>query len=122
MKKIYKKTNESLSLVGYLLSDTEFPRQAKSIVGQNLNNYNSYTHAGFYYAGGSNNCTNKPSEVDAFGLQILRTADGYIQQILYASNNSKGNVYVRSYDGGTWSSWKQLGYSDEDLEYQTIDL
>ena len=98
----------------------QVPKNATRVSsGYDLNNYNSTTHCGWYYAGGSNNCLSKPSGVDAFGLQIVRNADGYIMQILYASNNNKNDIYTRVYGGGNWSGWEKLAQSG-DLTWSNI--
>ncbi len=98
----------------------QVPKNATRVnSGYDLNNYNSSTHCGYYYAGGSNNCLSKPSGVDAFGLQIVKNADGYIMQILYASNNSKNDIYTRVYGGGAWTGWEKLAQSG-DLTWSNI--
>ena len=43
--------------------------------GTDLNTY-TYHKAGWYYASGGNNCRNRPSGIDAFGLEVLRSAEG----------------------------------------------
>lgn len=92
----------------------QVPKNATRVnSGYDLNNYNSSTHCGYYYAGGSNNCLSKPSGVDAFGLQVVKNADGYIMQILYASNNSKNDIYTRVYGGGAWTGWEKLAQSGD---------
>ena len=77
---------------------------------QNLNDLNSYTDSGTYYAQGGNKVTNKPSGIDAFGLSIVRTASGYVTQTLYPAN-SAANIdvpYIRTYQSGAWTAWSQF--------------
>lgn len=75
-----------------------------SLTNQDLNSIDRF---GTYYAGGSNTVTNKPSGVDAFGMQVLKSASGWITQVLYASNNQE-RIYIRY--GGTerWGAWIEL--------------
>ena len=79
------------------------------LTNQNLNNYNTEALCGYYYAGGSNNVTNKPSGVDAFGLWVLRTASGYFTQELYGSNNNLNKCYMRTWTSNAWTSWVEKG-------------
>ena len=114
--KLNSKANSSHTHTMANISDlkNQVPKNATRVSsGYDLNNYNSSTHCGYYYAGGSNNCLSKPSGVDAFGLQIVKNADGYIMQILYASNNSKNDIYTRVYGGGAWTGWEKLAQSGD---------
>ena len=90
---------------------------------QNLDDLNSYTDSGTYYAQGGNKVTNKPSGIDAFGLSIIRTASGYVTQTLYPAN-SASNIdvpYIRTYQAGTWTTWSQfLTTRKLDLEYEVL--
>ena len=73
------------------------------LTNQNLDDLNSYTYSGTYYAQGGNKVTNKPSGIDAFGLSIVRTASGYVTQTLYPAN-SVADIdvpYIRTYQAGT---------------------
>lgn len=82
--------------------------------GSNLNDLDALGDVGFYYAPGSNNCTNKPSGVDAFGLIVLRSASGAYAQILVSSNNNNSKTYARTnYPAGTWSAWHAWTWDDE---------
>lgn len=76
---------------------------------QNLNDYHTEAQCGWYYAGGGNTVTNKPSNVDAFGMWLLRTASGYFTQELYGSNNSLNRCYMRTYTAGSWTAWVEKG-------------
>lgn len=82
-----------------------------ALTNQNLN---SLTVAGFYNAGGGNTVTNKPSGVDAFGLEVVHTAGGtYYVQMLY--KNGEVIPYRRYCNNGTWSSWAK----DESVVYSS---
>lgn len=76
---------------------------AQQINGVNLDTLRT---PGMYWAGGGNTNTNKPTGVDAFGLEVLQSAGGWYTQICYASNNQE-KQFVRYYDAGTkvWSDW-----------------
>lgn len=70
------------------------------LTNQNLNNYNSGVN--FYYAGGGNACTNKPSGVDNFGMFVFQTAGGWWTQVLYGSDD---DIWTRRYASSSWTSW-----------------
>lgn len=78
------------------------------IAAQQINGINLDTlrTPGMYWAGGGNTNTNKPTGVDAFGLEVLQSAGGQYTQICYASNNQE-KQFVRYYDAGTkvWKDW-----------------
>ena len=90
---------------------------------QNLDDLNSYTDSGTYYAQGGNKVTNKPSGIDAFGLSIVRTASGYVTQTLYPANSAT-NIdvpYIRTYQAGAWTAWSQFITTKKlDLEYEVL--
>ncbi len=76
---------------------------AQQINGINLDTLRT---PGMYWAGGGNTNTNKPTGIDAFGLEVLQSAGGWYAQICYASNNQE-KQFVRYYDAGTkvWKDW-----------------
>lgn len=76
-----------------------------ALTNQNLNSYNTEPQCGWYYAGGGNSVTNKPSGVDHFGMFVMRTASGVYTQLLYDSNNK---LWTRTYSDSSWSSWTAL--------------
>lgn len=86
------------------------------LISQDLNNYNTLSAIGWYYAAGDNTVVNKPSGVDAFGLEVGRSATGWFYQILKSSNQNTNKIYIRNYDNSinTWSSWSRL-VSDSEL-------
>ena len=72
---------------------------------------NSIRTIGFYYAGGGNSVTNKPSGVDAFGLEVIQSANSWYTQVLYASDNVSKS-YRRWYSGSSWTSWAEDKLTD----------
>lgn len=74
-----------------------------SLVSKNLNDYHSGVN--FYYGGGENNCTNKPSGVDNFGMFVFQTANGWWTQLLYGSDD---HLYMRRWASDSWTSWVEL--------------
>lgn len=76
---------------------------AQQINGVNLDTLRT---PGMYWAGGGNTNTNKPTGIDAFGLEVLQSAGGWYTQICYASDGQE-KQFVRYYDAGTkvWSDW-----------------
>lgn len=76
---------------------------AQQINGVNLDTLRT---PGRYFASGSNTNTGKPTNVDAFALDVLQSAGGWYTQICYASNNQE-KQFARYYNSGTssWSDW-----------------
>lgn len=85
------------------------------LTSQDLNNYNTLSAIGWYYADGNNTVTNKPSGVDAFGLEVGRSATGWFYQILKSSSQNTNKIYIRNYNSSTttWSSWSRLVLDSE---------
>ena len=74
-------------------------------------NLNDVVTPGFYSSGDSNSVTNKPSNVDHFGLIVIhRASGGYYTQIIY----SDSAAYRRHCVNGTWSGWVQDKLTDTD--------
>ena len=90
-------------------SNTITPLTSTGLTNENLNNI---TTPGLYYAGGSNSTTNKPSNVDAYGLKVYKTANGYITQELIEGNTTAGKRWTRQYNANTWSSWSEMKWTD----------
>ena len=67
---------------------------------------NTIKTVGWYVCAGSNTATNKPTGVDAFGLEVIQSAGGWYTQILYASNDQK-KVFIRWYTGDTTTPWTE---------------
>ena len=90
-------------------SDGKGAANGTQLTNQNLNDYKTEALCGWYYAGGSNTVTNKPSGVDAFGMWVLRTAGGYYTQELYGSNNNLNKCYMRTWTSSSWTAWVEKG-------------
>lgn len=60
---------------------------------------------GLYFAGGSNGVKNKPTGVDAFGLEVKKTASGYLVQVLTEGNVHTMKTWIRQFDASAWSAW-----------------
>lgn len=74
-------------------------------------NLNDVVTPGFYSSGGGNSVTNKPSNVDHFGLIVIHRASGnYYTQIIYGDSAA----YRRQCANGTWSGWVQDKLTDTD--------
>lgn len=74
-------------------------------------NLNDVVTPGFYSSGGGNTVTNKPSNVDHFGLIVIHRATGsYYTQIVYTDSAA----YRRHCVNGTWSGWVQDKLTDTD--------
>lgn len=86
-------------------ASTVSPKQIGN--SENLNNYNTLSKLGVYYSSGGNSITNKPSEVNNFALQVFKdgVGDTSVSQTLYANNV----IYVRRYNGTSWTSWTKIG-------------
>lgn len=86
-------------------ASTVSPKQIGN--SENLNNYNTLSKLGVYYSSGGNSITNKPSGVNNFALQVLKdgVGDTSVSQTLYADNA----IYVRKYNGTSWTSWTKIG-------------
>lgn len=95
--------------VGPRGSDGKGAANGTQLTNQNLNDYKTEALCGWYYAGGSNTVTNKPSGVDAFGMWVLRTASGYYTQELYGSNNNLNKCYMRTWTSSSWTAWVEKG-------------
>lgn len=60
---------------------------------------------GLYFAGGTNSVKNKPTGVDAFGLEVKKTAAGYLAQVLTEGNTNAMKTWIRQFNGSAWSAW-----------------
>lgn len=104
-------TTDSLSAAqGKILNESK--SIMKTLTNENLNNV---TTPGFYNAAGGNTVTNKPSNIDAFGLIITHNAQGtYYTQILFPSGVDKS--YRRICNNGTWGNWTENKLSDTNTD------
>lgn len=60
---------------------------------------------GLYSAGGGNSVKNKPTGVDAFGLEVKKTARGYLVQVLTEGNINPMKTWIRQFNASAWSAW-----------------
>lgn len=84
------------------------------LTNQDLDDY--LDEGKWYYAGGGNNVTNKPSGVDAFELYVGRNANGYRYQKLITSN---GIIWFRYYDSTSWKTWVRW-YTDQNTDQKVL--
>lgn len=96
------------------LSDIQIHSQAKIVNNIDLNTLYGETNVGWYYAGGGNACSNKPSDVDAFGLEVGRSAVGYYFQVLTCATGTAVNRrFIRTYNSSSWSTWSKFAITSE---------
>ena len=60
---------------------------------------------GLYFAGGANSVKNKPTGVNAFGLEVKKTAKGYLVQVLTEGNINPMKTWIRQFNASAWSAW-----------------
>lgn len=84
------------------------------LTNQDLDDY--LNEGKWYYAGGGNSVTNKPSGVDAFELYVGRNAIGYRYQKLITSN---GIIWFRYYDSTSWKTWVRW-YTDQNTDQKVL--
>lgn len=64
---------------------------------------------GRWYAGGGNGIAHRPDGVNAFGLDVSRTAQGWWSQILTPSDALTNTQWMRAYGNGAWTAWVEKG-------------
>lgn len=84
------------------------------LTNQDLDDY--LDEGKWYYAGGGNSVTNKPSGVDAFELYVGRNAIGYRYQKLITSS---GIIWFRYYDSTAWKTWVRW-YTDQNTDWKVL--
>lgn len=104
--------------IRFLREDGTWSIPATSIYIQLTNqDLDDYLDEGkWYYAGGGNSVTNKPSGVDAFELYVGRNANGYRYQKLITSN---GIIWFRYYDSTAWKTWVRW-YTDRNTDQKVL--
>lgn len=60
---------------------------------------------GLYFAGGTNSVKNKPTGIGAFGLEVKKTAAGYLVQVLTEGNTNPMKTWIRQFNASAWSAW-----------------
>lgn len=83
------------------------------LTNQDLDDY--LDEGRWYYAGGGNTTTNKPSGVDAYELYVGRNASGYRYQKLITSN---GLIWFRYHDSA-WKTWVRW-YTDMNTDQKVL--
>lgn len=76
--------------------------KATELYTQNLDDIKT---AGFYFASSSNSVKNKPTGVDAFGLEVKKTTGRYLVQVLTEGNVNAMKTWIRQFNASTWSAW-----------------
>ena len=84
------------------------------LTNQDLDDY--LDEGRWYYAGGGNTTTNKPSGVDAYELYVGRNARGYRYQKLITSN---GLIWFRYHDSSAWKTWVRW-YTDMNTDQKVL--
>ncbi len=84
------------------------------LTNQDLDDY--LDEGKWYYAGGGNSVTNKPSGVDAFELYVGRNASGYRYQKLITSS---GLIWFRYHDSSAWKTWVRW-YTDMNTDQKVL--
>lgn len=84
------------------------------LTNQDLDDY--LDEGKWYYAGGGNSVTNKPSGVDAFELYVGRNASGYRYQKLITYS---GIIWFRYYDSTAWKTWVRW-YTDQNTDQKVL--
>lgn len=84
------------------------------LTNQDLDDY--LDEGKWYYAGGGNSVTNKPSGVDAFELYVGRNAIGYRYQKLITLD---GKIWFRYYNSTAWQNWIRW-YTDQNTDQKVL--
>lgn len=84
------------------------------LTNQDLDDY--LDEGKWYYAGGGNSVTNKPSGVNAFELYVGRNASGYRYQKLITSD---GKIWFRYYNSTAWQNWIRW-YTDMNTDQKVL--
>lgn len=84
------------------------------LTNQDLDDY--LDEGRWYYAGGDNTTTNKPSGVDAYELYVGRNASGYRYQKLITSS---GLIWFRYHDSSAWKTWVRW-YTDMNTDQKVL--
>lgn len=85
---------------------------ANQLTDEDLDTIKTSTSTGFYFGVGNNSVTNKPSNVDWFGLIVSKISGVYILQELHTSDSNGAKYYSRVWNNSTWSDWKEMKYTD----------
>ena len=102
-------TADSAKSVKYAASagsaTTAATANALKVTELNTQNLNDIKTVGLYFASGPNGVTNKPTVVDAFGLEVKKTASGHLVQVLTEDNTNAMKTWIRHFNSSAWSAW-----------------
>lgn len=84
------------------------------LTNQDLDDY--LDEGRWYYAGGGNTTTNKPSGVDAYELYVGRNSSSYRYQKLITSS---GLIWFRYHDSSAWKTWVRW-YTDMNTDQKVL--
>lgn len=84
------------------------------LTNQDLDDY--LDEGRWYYAGGGNTTTNKPSGVNAYELYVGRNASGYRYQKLITPS---GLIWFRYHDSSAWKTWVRW-YTDMNTDQKVL--
>ena len=95
------------------------------LTNEDLNLYKGDDKLGVYYGGGGNASANKPDNVSAFGLIVVKTASGNYSQLMFAGKEGYYDLIKRDYVNSSWTEWENVSESrklnvniDCDHEYE----
>ena len=90
-----------------LLDTVNYSNQmAAELTSENLNNEVTNGIFGLFYAAANNTCQNTAVPGDAFFLIAIRIAANLKMQVAFYPHNNK--MYMRSWNGKTWTTWRQI--------------
>lgn len=104
-------TADSAKSVKYAASagsaTTAATANALKVTALTTQNLDDIKTVGLYFAGGLNSIKNKPTGIDAFGLEVKRTANGYLVQVLTEGNINAMKTWIRQFNASAsaWSAW-----------------
>lgn len=102
-------TADSAKSVKYAASagsaTTAATANALKVTELNTQNLDDTKTVGLYFAGDSNGVKNKPTGVDAFGLEVKKTAYGYLVQVLTEGDANAMKTWIRQFNSSAWSAW-----------------
>lgn len=94
----------------YLKANPTLINNAINLTDEDLNDYSAVSDCGYYYAAGGNSVSNAPSAIDSFGMIVLRSANGVVQQLLCGqvrSDDNSSHLFIRRWHNA-WSPWDEI--------------
>ena len=80
---------------------------------ENLDDLYGLDYIGRYFAVGGNTVAKKPSGVDAFHLEVNRSAEGWWYQQMIPSNELTNTMWLRTWGNGYWTAWMQIANKND---------